>query len=40
MAQTHGQRLGCSFVRLDGAAQRALQRCIDLTQRRASLLTL
>jgi flagellar brake protein len=27
-------RLGCSFARLDGPAQRALQRYIDLTQRR------
>jgi flagellar brake protein len=40
MAQTHGQRLGCAFVQLDGAAQRALQRFIDLTQRRAKFLTL
>jgi c-di-GMP-binding flagellar brake protein YcgR len=32
-AQT-GQRLGCAFVKLDGAAQRALQRYIDQTQKR------
>lgn len=30
----HGQRLGCAFVDLDGAAQRSLQRCIDHAQRR------
>jgi c-di-GMP-binding flagellar brake protein YcgR len=32
-AQT-GQRLGCAFVKVDGAAQRALQRYIDQTQKR------
>jgi len=35
-----GSRLGCAFNALDGAAQRALQRFIDLTQRRQRLLTL
>jgi flagellar brake protein len=40
MAQTNGMRLGCSFVQLDGAAQRALQRCIDLAQRRSKRLSL
>jgi flagellar brake protein len=29
-----GQRLGCAFGKLDGAAQRALQRYIDQTQKR------
>ena len=29
-----GQRLGCAFAKLDGAAQRALQRYIDQTQKR------
>lgn len=33
------QRLGCAFVRLDGAAQRALQRYIDQTQKRQRLFT-
>ena len=33
-------RLGCSFERLDGPAQRALQRFVDLTQRRHKLLSL
>jgi c-di-GMP-binding flagellar brake protein YcgR len=33
-------RLGCSFVALAGAAERTLQRYIDLTQRRARLLSL
>lgn len=32
-------RLGCEFVDLDGAAQRALQRYIDQTQQRRRLLT-
>ena len=32
-----GQRLGCAFTKLDGAAQRALQRYIDLTQKRQRL---
>lgn len=35
-----GQRLGCSFVELDGQAQRALQRFIDQTQQRRRLLSL
>jgi flagellar brake protein len=29
-----GTRLGCEFADLDGAARRALQRCIDQTQQR------
>jgi len=33
-----GQRLGCEWRRLDAAAQRALQRFIDSTQRRQRLL--
>jgi c-di-GMP-binding flagellar brake protein YcgR len=33
-------RLGCSFVALGGAAERALQRYIDLIQRRSRLLSL
>jgi len=33
-----GQRLGCAFSRLDGSAQRALQRYIDQTQKRQRLL--
>lgn len=33
-------RLGCAFGRLDGPAQRALQRFVDLTQRRHKLLSL
>ena len=36
----HGVRLGCEFVRVDAAAQRALQRFIDLTQKRGKLLSL
>ena len=32
--------LGCSFARLDGTSQRALQRYIDLTQRREKFLLL
>jgi hypothetical protein len=40
LAPAGGTRLGCSFQHLDGAAQRALQRCIDLTQRRTKFLTL
>jgi c-di-GMP-binding flagellar brake protein YcgR len=32
-----GTRLGCAFGALDGAAQRNLQRFIDLTQRRQNL---
>jgi flagellar brake protein len=38
--QARGVRLGCSFASLDGAAQRALQRYIDLTQRRSRVATL
>jgi|APDOM4702015248_1054824.scaffolds.fasta_scaffold01564_5 c-di-GMP-binding flagellar brake protein YcgR len=34
------QRLGCSFGRLDGPAQRAVQRFVDVTQRRHKLLSL
>lgn len=33
-------RLGCSFVALAGPAERALQRYIDLTQRRSRLLSI
>jgi c-di-GMP-binding flagellar brake protein YcgR len=40
MGPGQGVRLGCSFAQLDGAAQRALQRFIDLTQRRTKFLTL
>jgi flagellar brake protein len=40
LAPAGGTRLGCSFQQLGGAAQRTLQRCIDLTQRRAKFLTL
>jgi len=36
---TH-QRLGCEWQRIDGNAQRALQRYIDLTQKRRRLLSL
>jgi len=35
-----GQRLGCAFGKLDGAAQRALQRYIDQTQKRQRLFSL
>lgn len=35
--QAQGSRLGCAFGALDGAAQRNLQRFIDLTQRRQNL---
>lgn len=38
--QARGARLGCSFVALGGAAERSLQRYIDLTQRRSRLLSL
>jgi hypothetical protein len=31
---TRGARLGCSFSGLDAPSQRALQRYVDLTQRR------
>ncbi len=39
-ANTRVSRLGCSFARLDGTSQRALQRYIDLTQRREKFLLL
>jgi flagellar brake protein len=39
-ANTRSSRLGCSFARLDGTSQRALQRYIDLTQRREKFLLL
>ena len=39
-ANTRVSRLGCSFARLDGNAQRSLQRYIDLTQRREKFLLL
>jgi c-di-GMP-binding flagellar brake protein YcgR len=35
-----GQRLGCAFGKLDGAAQRALQLYIDQTQKRQRLFSL
>jgi len=35
-----GQRLGCAFGKLDGSAQRALQRYIDQTQKRQRLFSL
>ncbi|MDP1692421.1 MAG: flagellar brake protein [Burkholderiaceae bacterium] len=35
-----GQRLGCAFGKLDGGAQRALQRYIDQTQKRQRLFSL
>jgi flagellar brake protein len=35
-----GVRLGCEFVRADAAAQRALQRFIDATQKRSKLFAL
>ena len=39
-ADAKGVRLGCEFVRADGAVQRTLQRFIDLTQKRGKLLAL
>lgn len=39
-AQDRGARLGCEWAKLDGAAQRALQRYIDQTQKRRRLLSL
>ena len=39
-ADAKGVRLGCEFVRADSAALRALQRFIDITQKRVKLLTL
>jgi flagellar brake protein len=35
-----GARVGCAFTALDGPSQRALQRYIDVTQRRTKLLTI
>ena len=37
---SHGVRLGCEFVRADSNALRALQRFIDLTQKRGKLLSI
>ena len=37
---SRGVRLGCEFVRADATALRALQRFIDLTQKRGKLLSL
>jgi c-di-GMP-binding flagellar brake protein YcgR len=31
---THGLRLGCEMLNLDGSVERALQRCVDQTQKR------
>jgi c-di-GMP-binding flagellar brake protein YcgR len=39
-ARDNGQRLGCAFAKLDGTAQRALQRYIDQTQKRQRLFSL
>jgi len=39
-ADSRGVRLGCEFVRADATALRALQRFIDLTQKRGKLLSL
>jgi c-di-GMP-binding flagellar brake protein YcgR len=39
-AQARGVRLGCELVKLDGQAERALQRYIDQTQKRRRLLSL
>ena len=39
-AREAGTRMGCAFGQLNGAAERALQRFIDITQRRQRLLTL
>jgi c-di-GMP-binding flagellar brake protein YcgR len=36
----NNQRLGCAFAKLDGTAQRALQRYIDQTQKRQRLFSL
>jgi c-di-GMP-binding flagellar brake protein YcgR len=35
-----GLRLGCQWQKIDGSAQRALQRYIDQTQKRRRLLSL
>jgi c-di-GMP-binding flagellar brake protein YcgR len=40
LAGTGNARLGCEWVRIEGLAQRALQRYIDLMQRRRRLLAL
>jgi flagellar brake protein len=41
MGSAHaGQRLGCAFVKLDGSAQRVLQRYIDQTQKRQRLFSM
>jgi c-di-GMP-binding flagellar brake protein YcgR len=37
-SQANGVRLGCELLNLDGAAQRALQRYIDQTQKRRRLM--
>jgi c-di-GMP-binding flagellar brake protein YcgR len=37
-SQSNGVRLGCELLNLDGAAQRALQRYIDQTQKRRRLM--
>jgi len=37
--QGNGVRLGCAFVKLEGAAERTLQRYIDQTQKRQRLFT-
>jgi len=39
-ADAKGVRLGCEFTRADPSALRALQRYIDLTQKRGKLLSL
>ena len=39
-SESHGVRLGCEFVRADSNALRALQRFIDLTQKRGKLLSI
>ncbi len=39
-AESHGVRLGLEFVRADASALRALQRFIDLTQKRGKLLSI
>jgi c-di-GMP-binding flagellar brake protein YcgR len=38
--QSHGVRVGCELLQLDGEAQRTLQRYIDQTQKRRRLLAL
>jgi flagellar brake protein len=39
-SESNGVRLGCEFVRADASALRALQRFIDLTQKRGKLLSI